>query len=42
MSLPNEHWQGQQKVARAKLAKLEAADKEVEASIARDERKESL
>ena len=32
MSLPNEHWQGQQKLARAKLARLEAPDKEVEAS----------
>ena len=32
MSLPNEHWQGQQKLARAKLARLEATDKEVEAS----------
>jgi hypothetical protein len=32
MSLPNEHWQGQQKLARAKLARSEAPDKEVEAS----------
>jgi hypothetical protein len=32
ISLPNEHWQAQQKPAWAKLARSEAPDKEVEAS----------
>jgi hypothetical protein len=30
ITLPNEHWQGQQKLARAKLARSEAPDKQVE------------
>lgn len=32
ISIPNERWQSQQRAARAKLARSEASDKEVEAS----------